>query len=448
MKTFLNFCILYLPLALWSQDQVLEAYIQEGLAQNLGLARENTVWKEQQLKVEEARGNYFPTVSFNAAYLRALGGRTFEFPVGTLFNPVYTSLNEISGSPSFPTDLEDQEFQLTPNDFLDARLFITQPIYNPQIYYGYKAQQELLSVQEAQIQTVQDNLRKDISVSYYNFAKTRALLAIYDSTEVQLRELLRFNTALVKHDKATEDIIATVEYELERLQSDRVETLKDQAVAQAYFNTLLHRSLDTPIEVSVSSSQVRSQDPALTPLLSQALENRSEPLQVQRAIQANQVLTQLEQKRMHPTIGLELSGGFQAEGITLESENFLGTGAISMNWTLFEGQKRRKRIAQTQNRTQQLKQELEILQEQIQLQVIQAWNQKRAAIAKWEADRAALRAAGKSFSLIEKRYKNQQALLVEYLDARTRWVQARIAVAISDYDVLIRQAELDRTAAL
>ena len=448
MKTLLNFCLLLIPLTLWSQDPVLEAYIEEGLAQNLGLSRENTIWEEQQLKVEEAKGNYFPTVSFNASYIRALGGRTFAFPLGSLFNPVYTSLNEISGTPTFPTDLEDQEFQLTPNDFLDARFFITQPIYNPQIYYGYKAQQELLSVQEAQIQTVQDDLRKDISVSYYNYAKTRAVLDIYDSTEVQLRELLRFNKALVKHEKATEDIIATVEYELERLQSDRVGTLKDQAVAQAYFNTLLHRPLNEPIEIGISSSQVRSQDPALTPLLGQALENRSEPLQVQRAIQANQVLTQLEQKRMLPTIGLELSGGFQAEGITLESENFLGTGAISMNWTLFEGQKRRKRIAQTQNRTQQLKQELEILQEQIQLQVIQAWNQQRAAVSKWEADRAALRSARKSYSIIEKRYKNQQALLVEYLDARTRWVQARIAVAIADYDVLIRQAELDRAVAL
>ena len=448
MKTLLNFCLLFIPLALWSQDPVLEAYIEEGLAQNLGLSRENTIWEEQQLKVEEARGNYFPTVSLNASYIRALGGRTFAFPLGSLFNPVYTSLNEISGTPTFPTDLEDQEFQLTPNDFLDARFFITQPIYNPQIYYGYKAQQELLSVQEAQIQTVQDDLRKDISVSYYNYAKTRAVLDIYDSTEVQLRELLRFNKALVKHEKATEDIIATVEFELDRLQSNRVETLKDQAVAQAYFNSLLHRPLDEPIEVGISSSQMRSQDPALNPLLNKALENRSEPLQVQRAIQANQVLTQLEQKRMLPTIGLELSWGFQAEGITLESENFLGTGAISMNWTLFEGQKRKKRIAQTQNQTQQLKQELEILQEQIQLQVIQAWNQKRAAVSKWEADRSALRSARKSYSIIEKRYKNQQALLVEYLDARTRWVQARISVAISDYDVLIRQAELERAVAL
>ncbi len=448
MKSLLKLCLVLFPLGLLSQGNPLEAYIQEGLEKNLRLARENLIWEEQQLKVEEARGNYFPTVSFNASYLRALGGRTFAFPLGSLFNPVYTSLNELSGSPSFPTDLADQEFQLTPNDFLDARLFISQPLYNPQIYYGYKAQQELLSVQEAQIQTFEADLRRDIIVSYYNYAKTHSVLEIYDSTQLQLEELLRFNRALVKHDKATEDVVATVEFELERLQSQRLETLKDQAVAQAYFNTLLHKELDSPIELTLSTIRGQGEDPSLNPLLDQALENRSEPLQLQRAIQANQVLTQLEQKSLLPTIGLELSGGYQGEGISLDSDKFIGTGAIGLNWTLFEGQKRKKRIAQAQNRTQQLQHELDILKEQIQLQVVQAWNQQRSAVQQWKADQAALRSARKSYHIIEKRYKNQQALLVEYLDARTRLVQSRISVALSNYDVLIRQAELDRAIAL
>ncbi|MEM6629501.1 MAG: TolC family protein [Bacteroidota bacterium] len=440
--------LLFYTMQVWGQSGILETYIQEGLEQNLSLQREQLLWDEQQLKVEEARGNYFPTVSFNATYLRALGGRTFEFPIGTLFNPIYSSLNDLSGNPSFPTDLENQVFPITPNDFYDIQFYVTQPIYNPAIYYGYKAQQELLSVQEAQIATRKADLRQQIAVSYFNYLKTYAVLDIYDSTKVQLQEVLRFNQALVKNDKATADIVATVEFELENLKSQRVETIKDQRVAQAFFNTLLHRELDTEIEIDESYSRFSDEEAPLSPMIDQALSTRTEPEQLQRAIKANQVLTELERKSMLPTLGLSLSGGYQAEGLDLNSDNLIGTGALSLNWTLFEGQKRKKRIAQAQKRVEQLDSELEILKEQIQLQVIQAWNQDRSARQKVEADRAALRSAEKSFNIIEKRYRNEQALLVEYLDARTRFINARVALVLSAYDVHIRQAELKRAIAL
>ena len=440
--------LLLLSIGAWGQSGILETYIQEGLEKNLSLQREQLLWDEQHLKVEEARGNYFPTVSFNATYLRALGGRSFEFPIGTLFNPIYSSLNELSGRSSFPTDAENQVFPITPNNFYDVQLFITQPIYNPAIYYNYKAQQELLSVQEVQIETRKADLRQQIAVAYFNFLKTFAVLEIYDSTEVQLEEVLRFNQALVKHDKATADIVATVEFELENLKSQRVETQKDQAVARAFFNTLLHKELDAEIEIDDSLIRFTNEDAPLSPMIDQALSQRTEPEQLQQAIKANQVLTELERKSMLPTLGLSLSGGYQAEGIDLNSDNLIGTGALSLNWTLFEGQKRKKRIAQAQKRVEQLNSELEILKEQIQLQVIQAWNQERSARQKVEADRAALRSAEKSFNIINKRYRNQQALLVEYLDARTRLINSRITLVLSAYDVHIRQAELKRAVAL
>ncbi|MEO0471902.1 MAG: TolC family protein [Bacteroidota bacterium] len=440
--------LLLLPLWTFGQGGVLERYVDEAFAQNLGLGKAQTDLEVQRLKVEEAKGKYLPTVSLNASYLLATGGRGLNFPVGTLFNPVYSTLNQLTGENQFPTDLEDLDIQFTPTDFYDVRLFVSQPLFNPAIYLNHKAQQELISVQEAKIEVAKAELRKNVAVNYYNYLKTFDVLRIYDSTEVMLEEVLRFNRKLVENDKATADVVATVQFELDKLQSDRVNILKNQQVVQAYFNTLLHRPLDSPIEIDPQLKEQAQPLSSLEELQGRAESGRQELAQLQAAIQANQYITTLNRRSMLPSLGLEISGGYQGEGVSFANDQRLGTIALGMNWTLFEGKQRKSRVAQSRLQSRQLQSDLEMVKEQIQVQVIQSWHGFKAAESKLLSERSALVSAEKSFQIVNKRYKNQQALLVEYLDARTRYTNARIALSLAEFDLLISQAELKRAVQL
>ena len=49
---------------------------------------------------------------------------------------------------------------------------------------------------------------------------------------------------------------------------------------------------------------------------------------------------------------------------------------------------------------------------------------------------SARRAALRSLELVEARYRNQQALLVEYLDARSRWTSSELDFTNAYYDLL------------
>ena len=97
------------------QSDILEQYISQALANNLSLKAYSFAEAKQLSRVEQAKVLWKPKVDLTSSYLLAEGGRTILFPVGDLFNPVYGTLNELTSSQTFPSGLENNEIQLTPN---------------------------------------------------------------------------------------------------------------------------------------------------------------------------------------------------------------------------------------------------------------------------------------------------------------------------------------------
>ena len=437
-----------LPLCAFGQGSILENYVKEGLQANLGIIKEQLQLERQNLNVAEAKAQYLPTVAFEASYLLAQGGRKIEIPVGSLVNPIYGALNEITGTNNFPVDLADVSEQLAPNNFHETKIRVIQPLFNTSIYYNHKAQEGLVSVQQAKINAYQLELAKEIKVGYFNYLKTLEVLKVLDNTEETLQEVLRFNRKLVQYDKATADAVASVEFELSRLQSERAGMRQQSEVAKAFFNSLLNRDLTTEVEVD-QSLPVRSDVAELPDQLKvQALQRRPELLQLQEAIKTNQIVTELNRRSKLPTVGLDLSTGYQGFGYKFNSDQYLTTLGVGLTWTLYSGKQRDIRVQQSEVETLKLEKDRAMVRQQIELQITQAWHALQAAGEQLRAEQSARRSARTSFDIIRSKYENEQALLVEYLDARAKMTNAGIAVAIAEYDQLIRRAELDQAIGL
>src|SRR5690606_4980445 len=93
-----------------------------------------------------------------------------------------------------------------------------------------------------------------------------------------------------------------------------------------------------------------------------------------------------------------------------------------------------------QNQVDQLKQ-------QIELQVIQAFYELEAAQANYLSAQKGTASSEKSFQLVDARYRNGQAILLEYLDAQNKVTTARLTENVARYTVLVQQAALSRTIA-
>lgn len=428
------------------QGTVLEQYIQKGLQQNLGLTQQQIEIEQKELGVASAKGNFLPQLDFAATYLLATGGRDINFPVGDLLNPVYDALNQSIEGSSFPTNLENVNEQFLPNNFHDTRIRVTQPLFNTDIYYGAKIAEKEVAIEESLLKVQEANLRRDISVAYYLHLQTLSLLEVYDSTKILLEEILRFNKKLVQYDKATADVVSSVEFELADLAGNRADAVMQREQSKAYFNQLLHQPLNTAIQIDTQALAFSYRPIAdLTELQLKAVQQRSELQQLQDVIAANDLVIDLNEKARLPQLGLELNTGFQGFGYEFNGDQAYATLGFSLDWNIYGGNRKKLNIEKAQLAQLKTQQQYSQVQEQIQLQVVQTYFDFQAAAEKLTASRAALKSAGDSFRIIRKRYDNQQVLLVELLDARTRLTNAQTEFTIAHYEVKIKEAELLRS---
>ncbi len=426
----------------FSQSQILQGYISQGIERNLTLQQHDFDVKKSQERLHQAKALFLLQISFDASYTRAGGGRSIDFPVGDLLNPVYNALNQMGGSEQFPT-IENVNEQFLPNDFHDTRIRLIQPLFNSDIYFASKAQERMVSVEEARRQTFVNELRYDIQAAYYAYLSTVEALKIFEQSAEVLEELVRVNKSLVANDKATYDVVYTSEAELSQLRSQIIDAEKNVRVSRSYFNFLLNRDLEEAIDIDETVKDDRFVFNAVSQLSADAFANRQELEQVNRAIDANQYLVKLNKNNAYlPNMNLVVDAGYQGFGYSFDSNQDYWLAQLSLSWNIFKGGSKKSKIRESEYELERLNSQYEQLRDQIQLQVINAYNEYLAATENVEAARSGELSAQKSFHIIDKKYRENQVLLVEYLDAQNKHRNAQLSRSIAEYNALAKAAEL------
>ena len=449
MKTKITFSLLLLFNSLFAlgQSTVLDSYVQQGLKSNLQLQQEQLNFERSAQNLQLARALFFPQVSANASYMLADGGRMIEFPVGDLLNPVYSTLNNLTGTTNFPKIANVTE-QFLPNNFHDTKLRVIQPLFNPDIYFNYKAQKELISVQDAQKRAYENELKYSITSAYYQYLQSEESLIIYEKTKVLLTELLKINQKLVSNDKATKDIVLNAAYELDKVEFQLAQTKKNNQVAKSYFNFLLNRDLSLPIDNDSTIRSSLSEQAELTLLTETALNQRQEIKQLQGALQTNEHVIGLAKGNAYlPKINAVGDLGYQGFKYKFDNPQQYWLVQFSLSWDLFKGGEKRIKMQQAKLDYQVVENKMAQLKKQIELQVIQGYYDLEATEQSYLAAQSGIRNAEKSFQIVRAKYVEGQALLIEYLDAQNRLTTARLAETIGAYEVLRSEAALQKTIA-
>lgn len=421
---------------------VLEGYIKTGLENNQQLIREQLATQLQYQVEREARGGFMPNVSFDASYIWAEGGRLISVPAGDLVNPAYQGLNEILGENRFPTDIENVDEQLLPNNFHETKIRLIQPLLNSSIYYNYKAQSAQYSAQRARQQAYENQLVREIKVGYYKHLSALEKLDILLDTRELLEELLRVSKKLVANDKATKEILYASQAEVNKMDSQIAAARKQVNTSRIYFNFLLSRGLNEPILVDTTMISV-PQVEALAELDQQALSTRNEISQLQYGIEANRNLVKLNQGYLVPQVNLVGDVGYQGFDYTFDDQQDFWFVQVGLTWPIFKGFQNRAKIEQSIIREQQLNSDLTDLKNQISLEVAQAYYELLEAIETLNSRQAELMNAQENFRITGKKYGQGQALLVEYNEARTNYTTAQLNQSIAKYNLKMKEASLD-----
>jgi len=445
-------------LVIWSGLQaqappnVLEQYIALGLQNNLALKQQVFQFEKSMEALKEAKAMYLPSIYFMGRFTRAGGGRMFEIPVGDLINPINASFNQLYSfhgiDANLPTNIPNQMIPFFREQEQETKLRLIQPIYHPALIANYKIRSSLSEVEQNQVAVFKRHLIKDIKSAYYIYLQTLRVLEILDETRNLLEENLRISKNLVKNDKATENIVFRAEADLALLEQEVAEAEKNKTVAAKYFNYLLNRDLDEPIETDYDQLQPLPEIMDFDAALQNALAHREEFRQITSAIEAAANQVGLAQSHYLPSVTAVFDYGFLAEKYIFNSDYDFWMASFVLEWSLFTGGQNKAKKAQAVLDKKRLETQKDEIEKQILLEVQEEYESLKAARLAIDAALKQEASAKSNFDIVAKKYEYGITPQIVYLDAQNVYVKAAINKTITYANYLTQYAAFERAAAL
>lgn len=443
--------IWFLPFGL-SAQQVLNQYISQALQSNIALQRQELSYAKSLEALKEAKANFLPALSLNARYSVARGGRAFEIPVGDLMNPVYSNLNLInqlnqSTTPDYPTigeypQIENEQVNFLRETEQETYFRMVWPVLNTAILNNQKIQANLSETEKLSVDIYKRELIKEVKTAYFNYAKAKAAVDLFENTTDLVEENLRAANSLFENHKVTKDAVYAAQAQLKSVEQQLADAEKNAQVAAAYFNFLLNRDYSASIETAPIEDQaitLMSLDEART----QAFRSREEFQQLNHFLAASQDQVKMNKDALIPNLNLVVDYGVQGTNYALNADSDFAMGSLVMTWDLVDF-KRKHKVQQAQIAREEVSKQKEEAYQQISLQVVSSFYELEASRKSIEAAQAEVRSSRQAFRLVDKKYRQSQANQVEFVDARTRLTNAEQNLIIAQYDYQIQIAEYER----
>jgi outer membrane protein TolC len=419
----------------------LERYLQTALLNNAGIKEQQFILSKNLYALKEARSLFLPAVGFAGSYTLADGGRQIDFPVGDLLNPVYKTLNQLTGASNFP-QLQNQHILLNPNNFYDAKIRTAFPLINAELQYNRKLKGQQLELQQLTINLYKRELVKEVKIAYFRFLQSTQAVEIYASSLALVQETLRVNQALFNNDKINRTAVLRSDNEVAKYQSLLESARQNQQSAKAYLNFLLNTDLNSDILQDSITQMPESLIPADT-----SVSLREELASLHQAIAINDNLTGLARSYTRPKLNSFVDLGSQAFDFKLNHQSLYYLAGISVEWNIFSGNRNKFRVLQSRAAGDALQAQSQSVEQQLRLQLVTARNAFQSAVAAYRSAQSQVNSSLRYYQDVQKLYKEGRALLVELLDAQNQLISARLQNNISLFDTWIKAAEIERANA-
>ena len=420
---------------------VLEDYIKEGFQKNQSIQQKEFAFEKSVYALKEAKSLFLPNITFMTDYSLAGGGRTVDFPVGDLLNPVYNSLNQLTNSNRFP-QLENQNILLNPNNFYDAKFTTTMPLLDLEIEYNKRIKREQVAIQQVEINLYKRELVKEIKTAYFKYLQSVQAIKIYDIALKLVQESKRINESLFKNDKVNRTVVLRAENEITKFEAIRENAVQNSNSAKAYFNFLLNRNLTDSISVDLNY-----QNAATFFGDSTSISQREELLKLQLGNNINQHLVRLSKTYIVPKLNTFLDLGSQGFDWQFDNKTRYYFFGVSLQWDLFKSGRNKYKIKQAAIDNKILHSQTDYVENQLQLQFTTSVNNFNGSLFSYQAAVSAFTTSQKFHNDMLRLYKEGQALFIELLDAQNQLIQSELQVNVSLYDTYIKAAEIERANA-
>jgi len=448
MKTLILILVFLLQLlGLRAQINPLEEYIRIGLENNLTLQQNSLSLKKAEYSLKIAKGLFLPEASIQSRYSLATGGRTIDFQIGDLMNPVYTTLNQMleqQGQVGEFPQVENEQITFMRTHEYDAKLSLVQPLYSRSLTLNMRIAEEQVTMSENDQEIFKRELTFRIKEAYYNYMQTVQLMQLVERTKEVVHENFRVTEKLFNSNLITKDAVLRAKSDVSQVVLFETTVQKNKEMAKSYFNFLINRNLNDAIEIGANGLGLVNKD--MNSLIDSALELREELKQLDSQTEIYGLLAKMNTAENIPILALALDAGLQGEEFSNFSDNDYMMGSLVLNWKLFNGNINRNKRQQTiieMEKSETQKQEaiqqimLEIKGDYLDVQELK----QNLKVARNRDDEAK-----EVYRILEKRFRQGEAALVELLDARNNMVEAESDFIAIKYKLWISIAKLEKSS--
>lgn len=419
-----------------------QQYIDEALNNNLVIKEKKLSLEKSLVSLKEAKSLFLPTSWLEGQYTVAKGGRTIDIPVGDLLNPVYRSLNQLSGSSKFQ-QINNVSEQLFPNNFYDVRVRNTMPIINPDLKINREIRQQETVLSQVEIDQYKRTLVKEVKTAYYNYLMADNAVTIYKNALEIVHQNLRANEALLKNGKGLPAYVSRAESEVKGVESQLQSSINEQNNAKAYFNFLLNKPLTDSIIVTALQLT-----PENLPLLHKGnITAREELKSLEISRDINRNVLKMNSSYKTPRVNAFVDIGSQARDFKVSDKSLFYLAGLQMQVPIFSGKRNVYKIDKTLIEKDLVKNKTEQVTQQLELAAYVSHNSITTAYTNYTASAKQQEAAQKYFKLIDRGYREGVNSFIEYLDARNQLTNAQLQVNINKYKVFAALADYERQTA-
>jgi outer membrane protein len=421
-------------------QQVLDTYIKEGLANNLVLQEKNASLEQSLVALRDAKSYFLPSVDFGASYTLAEGGRTIAFPVGDLLNPVYSTLNKLTASNSFPQIANVSE-QLLPDNFYDTRFRTTVPVLNTDLIYQNQIRKEQVNWTNNQVEIYRASLIQDIRVAYFNFCAAHTSIEILTKSLQLVEQNLKDTRSLVENGKRLPAAVLRAESELEQVKSLLTEAKLKTNNAAYYLNFLVNR----PLDQEVAFEQIPLNISRVDQLLLEDLNAQNPELRAMQSMKRIQETVLKSGKNYWiPKLSTYADLGSQGFDWNFDTQSRYLLWGLNFSVPVFQGGRNQNQIQRNMLGLQAVQRQKELVNQKLNLNLQLQRNEVKTLLAALQSAEKKLVSATAYLNLVDKAFKDGSQSLLEYIDARNQYTQAALLKNISSYKLQMALAQLER----
>jgi outer membrane protein TolC len=446
------------PSPVGTVEDGLQAILDDALAANLEL-RAGTASVEQRLAaLDQARARYLPVLDVAARYSVADGGRTIDFPVGDLLNPVYSTLEELlqaSGRPtSFPR-VRNEQIALLREQEQETKLVLEQPLYEPRLGPGVAASRENLNRAEADLAALRSRVTRDAQQAYYQWLAAQQAQLVLEATRELAQANLDANESLYRNGRITRDLVYRAEADVLEVEQQSIAAASRVRIAQSYVNLLRNVPLATPLPAAeIDAAAIdrfrerlilrlsgRAPDPALLQEL--ATDRRAELRSLDAAIATGEARQELARAAFKPRLLLGAEAGIQGEEYGFGADERYVLASVILRWNAYRGGADRAALREARALTEELRATRDLAAQQVRLEVQQALENLEVADASLETALKRTEAADGALRIASRKRDLGQINQAEFIDARRAMTDARLNLNRVRAEFLARIAELE-----